>query len=186
MGNAHPNLAPYQPFATQDGAIVVAVGNQGQFQALCRALGRPELADDARFLTNAARVQNRALLAPALAPAFAAAPTDAWIAALEAAGVPCGPINTVDRVFSDPQAIARGLVVEQGRPDLEGSIRTVASPIRLSRTPAAYPVAPPALGQDSFAVLRDQLGLSAEQLEALARDGIIAQADGSTPAKPPL
>ena len=172
MGNAHPNLAPYQPFATADGAVVVAVGNDGQFRSLCAALGAPELGGDARFTTNALRVENRAELVGALAPLFAPRTTDAWIAALEAAGVPCGPINTIDRVFEEAQAQARGLVVSQERADLSDAVRTVASPIRLSQTPVAYDRAPPALGQDTDEVL-EGLGLSKAEIADLRASGVV-------------
>jgi crotonobetainyl-CoA:carnitine CoA-transferase CaiB-like acyl-CoA transferase len=173
MGNAHPNLAPYQPFPTLDGAIVVAVGNDGQFRALARAVGAEALADDPRFLTNALRVEHRAALAPALAERLKGRTTDDWMAVLEAVGVPCGPINTVDRVFEEAQAKARGMVVEQSRDDLDAPIRTVASPIRLSKTPVAYHAAPPALGADTRAVLAAHLGLEDEALDALAHEGVI-------------
>lgn len=173
MGNAHPNLAPYQPFATSDGAVIVAVGNDGQFRSLCAALGAPGLATDARFPTNALRVENRLALAAVLAPLFLARTTDGWIAALEAAGVPCGPINTVDRVFAEPQAEARGLTVVQTREGLAEPVRTVASPIRLSETPVAYDRPPPALGQDTEAVLAERLGLSSDEIAALRETGVV-------------
>lgn len=173
MGNAHPNLAPYQPFATSDGAVIVAVGNDGQFRGLCAALGAPGLAADARFPTNALRVENRLALAAVLAPLFLARTTDGWIAALEAAGVPCGPINTLDRVFAEPQADARGLTVVQTREDLAEPVRTVASPIRLSETPVAYDRPPPGLGQDTEAVLAERLGLSSDEIAALREAGVV-------------
>ena len=173
MGNAHPNLAPYQPFATTDGAVVIAVGNDGQFRNLCRALGAADLGEDARFLTNALRVEHRAELVQALAPFLAMRGTDAWIEALEAHGVPCGPINTLDRVFAEPQGLHRGLVVEQSRPDLAEPVKTVASPIRLSQTPVSYRWAPPALGADTEAVLVEQLGLSAAEVAALRAAGVV-------------
>ncbi|WP_374275334.1 CaiB/BaiF CoA transferase family protein [Brevundimonas sp.] len=157
MGNAHPNLAPYQPYPCSDGMVVIAVGNDSQFRALARALDAESLGADPRFLTNAMRVQHRAELAEALSSRTQALTIDQLLARLEAAGVPCGPVNTVDRVFEEPQARARGLVVEQGRADLGHPVRTVASPIRMSETPAAYRSAPPALGQDTDAVLGDLL-----------------------------
>ncbi|MBS0296356.1 MAG: CoA transferase [Proteobacteria bacterium] len=173
MGNAHPNLAPYQPFPTADGAVVIAVGNDGQFRALADAAGLSALADDARFKTNADRVAHRAALAEALKPALAGKTTANWIKALEAAGVPCGPINSIDRVFEEPQAVARGLVVEQTRTDLSRPIRTVASPIRLSETPVAYRSAPPALGADTDAVLQEQLGLNEAEIARLRDLGVV-------------
>jgi crotonobetainyl-CoA:carnitine CoA-transferase CaiB-like acyl-CoA transferase len=173
MGNAHPNLAPYQPFPTQDGAIVIAVGNDGQFRSLCTALGAPALGTDPRFATNAQRVAHRHELADLLKGLTVAKTTDAWMAALEAAGVPCGPINTVDRVFAEPQAVARGLVVEQDRSDLAGTVKTVASPIRLSETPAVYRSAPPALGEHTDSVLTERLGVTAEELATLRAQGVV-------------
>lgn len=173
MGNAHPNLAPYQPFATADGALVIAVGNDGQFRALCRAIGADDLGTDSRFLTNALRVEHRAELVQALAPFLTLRTTDGWIEALEAAGVPCGPINTIDRVFAEPQGQHRGLVVAQARPDLAEPVQTVASPMRLSKTPVSYRRAPPALGADTEAVLAEQLGLSAEDIAALRDAGVV-------------
>ena len=153
MGNAHPNLAPYQPFPCSDGMVVIAVGNDGQFRALAKALGVEAMGADPRFATNALRVQHRAELSPALSALTAGFTMKGLMATLEAAGVPCGPVNTVDQVFEEPHAIHRGLTIEQSRPDLATPIRTVASPIRLSRTPVRYDAPPPKLGQDTEAVL---------------------------------
>ncbi len=153
MGNAHPNLAPYQPFPCSDGMVVIAVGNDGQFRALAKALGVAPMGADPRFATNALRVQHRAELSPTLSALTAGFTMKGLMAALEAAGVPCGPVNTVDQVFEEPQAIHRGLTVEQSRADLAAPIRTVASPIRLSKTPVRYDAPPPKLGQDTDDVL---------------------------------
>lgn len=153
MGNAHPNLSPYQPFPCTDGMVIVAVGNDGQFRALATALGRPHLGADARFATNAARVENRAELTGLLSDRTRPMSMAALMATLEAAGVPYGPVNTIDQVFEEPQAIHRGLIVEQVRADLSAPVKTVASPIRLSKTPVRYDAPPPRLGQDTDAVL---------------------------------
>jgi len=153
MGNAHPNLAPYQPFPCSDGMVVIAVGNDGQFRALAKALGVAPMGVDPRFATNALRVQHRAELSHALSALTAGFTMKGLMAALEAAGVPCGPVNTVDQVFEEPQAKHRGLTVEQTRPDLSAPVRTVASPIRMSRTPVTYDLPPPALGADTDEVL---------------------------------
>ncbi len=153
MGNAHPNLAPYQPFPCSDGMVVIAVGNDGQFRALAKALGVAPMGIDPRFATNALRVQHRAELSPTLSALTAGFTMKALMAALEVAGVPCGLVNTIDQVFEEPQALHRGLTVEQSRPDLAKPIRTVASPIRLSKTPVRYDAPPPRLGQDTDAVL---------------------------------
>jgi len=152
MGNAHPNLAPYQPFACSDGMVIIAVGNDGQFRALCGALG---LEVEDRFATNALRVAEREALGPLIAAKTQGFTMQGLMRALEAAGVPCGPVNTIDQVFAEPQAIHRGLTVEQTRPDLADPVRTVASPIRLSKTPVRYDAPPPRLGQDTDDVLRD-------------------------------
>lgn len=150
MGNAHPNLAPYQPFACSDGMVIIAVGNDGQFRALCGALG---LEAEDRFATNALRVASREALAPLIAAKTEGFTMQGLMQALEAAGVPCGPVNTIDQVFAEPQAIHRGLTVEQTRADLADPVRTVASPIRLSKTPVRYDAPPPRLGQDTETVL---------------------------------
>jgi len=153
MGNAHPNLAPYQPFPCSDGMVVIAVGNDGQYRALCTALGVEDLGTEARFATNAARIEHRADLTAELSALTGKHSMKALMAMLEAAGVPCGPVNTIDQVFDEPQAKHRGLEVEQTRADLDGSVRTVASPIRMSRTPVRYDLPPPALGADTDEVL---------------------------------
>ncbi|MBX9460272.1 MAG: CoA transferase [Brevundimonas sp.] len=153
MGNAHPNLAPYQPFPCTDGMVVIAVGNDGQFRALAGALGAAGLGADPRFLTNALRIEHRAVLTAELSALTAGHDMAGLMAALEAAGVPCGPVNTVDQVFDEPQAKHRGLEVIQTRADLSAPVRTVASPIRLSATPVAYDRPPPALGEHTDEVL---------------------------------
>jgi crotonobetainyl-CoA:carnitine CoA-transferase CaiB-like acyl-CoA transferase len=153
MGNAHPNLSPYQPFPCSDGMVVIAVGNDGQFRALCQALGEPDLGTDARFATNAGRVAERDQLGPILSALTAPLTMAALMQRLEGAGVPCGPVNTVDQVFAEPQAVARGLTVEQTRADLNAPVRTVASPIRMNGAPAVSHRPPPALGEHTDAVL---------------------------------
>ena len=152
-GNSHPNLAPYQPFPCTDGSVVVAVGNDGQYRALCAALGAPALGEDPRFAVNAARLAHREDLTETLAALTARFSMRGLMAALEAAGVPCGPVNAIDQVFAEPQARHRGLTVSQPRDDLSAPIRTVASPIRLSATPVAYDRPPPRLGQHTAEVL---------------------------------
>lgn len=153
MGNAHPNLAPYQPFPCSDGMVVIAVGNDGQFRALAKALGVEPMGADPRFATNALRVQHRIELSATLSALTAGFTMKGLMTALEGASVPCGPVNTIDQVFEEPQALHRGLTVEQSRPDLNTPIRTVASPIRLSKTPVRYDAPPPRLGQDTDEVL---------------------------------
>jgi crotonobetainyl-CoA:carnitine CoA-transferase CaiB-like acyl-CoA transferase len=171
LGNAHASIVPYQAFATRDGHLVVAVGNDGQFAHLCEVVGRPELAADPRFATNAARVENRAALVPILQALLADRPTRDWVCALEGAGVPCGPINDLVQVFEDPQVRARGLRVEVPHP-LAGRVPVVASPMRLSRTPVRHGT-PPLLGEHTREVLGDVLGMGEAEIEALRREGVI-------------
>jgi crotonobetainyl-CoA:carnitine CoA-transferase CaiB-like acyl-CoA transferase len=172
LGNAHPSIVPYQAFATRDGSVVLAVGNDGQFARLCAAAGRPELAADPRFATNAARVAHRDALVPLLAALLVTRTSAEWTAALAGEDVPCGPILDLAGVFADPQVIHRGLRVEAEHP-LAGRIPLVASPIRLSGTPLAPPRPPPLLGEQTDELLRGLLGLEAGELEALRRKGVI-------------
>ena len=153
MGNAHPNLSPYQPFPCSDGMVVIAVGNDGQFRSLCTALGEPDLGTDERFAANAGRVANRDQLGPILSALTGPLTMAALMKRLQDAGVPCGPVNTVDQVFAEPQAVARDLTVEQTRHDLNAPVRTVASPIRMNGAPAVADRPPPALGQHTDEVL---------------------------------
>ncbi len=171
LGNAHPSIVPYQAFRTSDGHLVVAVGNDAQFARLADAVGRPALATDARFATNAARVDHRDALVALLADALAARPTEAWVRALDAADVPAGPINDLAQVFADPQVRHRGLRVELARPDGD-PVPVVASPIRLSRTPVGL-ARPPRLGEHTREVLVDVLGMDDAEVEALRRAGVI-------------
>ncbi len=152
LGNAHPNIVPYQVFATADGHVVLAVGNDAQFAAFCRVAGAEHLAQDPDYATNKGRVANRDALIGELAKIFATRTSADWLAALEAQGIPCGPINDVAAVFSDPQISAREMVIEQ-RSDNVGSVRTVGSPLKFSATPVLYRRPPPALGADTEAVL---------------------------------
>jgi crotonobetainyl-CoA:carnitine CoA-transferase CaiB-like acyl-CoA transferase len=170
-GNAHASIVPYQAFATRDGYVVVAVGNDGQFARLCEVAGRPELAADPRFATNAARVENRTALVPVLQTILAERATRDWVASLEKAGVPCGPINDLAQVFGDPHVQSRGLRVEVPHP-LAGRVPVVASPMRLSRTPVRHGT-PPLLGEHTREVLQDLLGMREEEIEALRRDRVI-------------
>jgi crotonobetainyl-CoA:carnitine CoA-transferase CaiB-like acyl-CoA transferase len=172
MGNAHPNVVPYQDFPTADGDMILAVGNDSQFARLCAAMDRPELAADTRYANNAARVANRDTLIPTLRGLTTQRSTDDWIARLEAAGVPCGPINTLDRVFRDPQVIERGIRIEMAHP-LAGVLPLVASPIRLSDTPVEYRHPPPLLGEHTREVLTDVLQLDAAALADLSARHVI-------------
>ncbi|HUG22359.1 CaiB/BaiF CoA transferase family protein [Piscinibacter sp.] len=156
MGNAHPNIVPYQDFPTADGDMILAVGNDTQFAKLCAVAGYAKWAADARFATNAARVANRGVLVPLLRQATVMRTTREWVEALEAAGVPCGPINRLDEVFSDPQVLARGMRIEMPHPQA-GRVPLVANPIRFSASPVTYRHAPPSLGQHTDEVLTQWL-----------------------------
>jgi crotonobetainyl-CoA:carnitine CoA-transferase CaiB-like acyl-CoA transferase len=173
MGNAHPNVVPYQDFPTADGHMIVAIGNDAQFASFCAAAGRPEWADDERFRHGVARVQNRDVLIAAMREVTATRTTREWVALLEKANVPCGPINTLADVFDDPQVRSRGLRIEVDHPHA-GPIPLVANPIRLSATPVSYRRAPPTLGQDSEQVAREVLNLSPEQINNLKQQGVLA------------
>ena len=172
VGNAHPNIVPYQDFPTADGDMILAIGNDSQFAKFCTVAGHPEWSADARYATNPARVANRAALIPLLRQATVARTTHAWVEALEAAGVPCGPINRIDEVFADPHVRARGVRVtmEHGR---AGTVDLVGNPIRMSATPVAYRRAPPALGEHTDEVLADWLGLSRDAAAALRASGVV-------------
>ena len=156
LGNAHPNIVPYQDFPTADGDFILTVGNDGQFRKFCEVAGHPEWSADARFATNSARVANRAELVPLIRQVTVFRTTAEWIATLEQAGVPCGPINDLAQVFADPQVQARGTRVRMAHP-LAGEVDLVANPIRLSRTPVDYRRPPPLLGEHNTEVLADWL-----------------------------
>lgn len=172
LGNAHPNIVPYQVMATADGFIVLAVGNDGQLAKAAKLAGVPELPRDPRFSSNALRVANRAACIAALAPGFKAHSTQDWIAMLEADGVPCGPINTIGDVFADPQVMARSMAMTMARAG--GDVRLVAHPVKYSVTPPDYVRAPPLLGADTNEVLSELLSLSAAELANLKSNEVIA------------
>ena len=172
LGNAHPNIVPYQVFATADGYLILAVANDRQYRSFCKAAEHEELGSDARFQTNASRVAHRETLVALLEPVFRKHTTEDWIARLEAANVPCGPINRVDQVFADPQAVARGFKISMAH-TAAGPIDLVASPLRLSRTPPEYRSAPPVLGEHTHEVLSQILQLSASDIASLESAKII-------------
>ncbi|MDH0047433.1 CaiB/BaiF CoA transferase family protein [Comamonas terrigena] len=171
-GNIHPSLAPYQDFKTRDGNVLLAIGNDGQFARFCAAAGHPGWAQDARFATNTARVQNRSDLLMLMTPLMQTRGTQDWITLLEDKAVPCGPINTVAQAFDDPQVRARGIRKELPAAGGLGTVGTVASPMRLSGTPVVYRSAPPSLGQHTTEVLTE-MGLDAAQLAQLQAQQVI-------------
>ena len=172
LGNAHPNIVPYQTFETADGHIIIAVGTDRQFKEYCAIIGVGELANDERFNSNRKRVENRNELAPLLARPMKTRTTTAWVAALEAAAVPCGPINTIAQMFADPQVLARGLQIGLTRED-GVQVPGVANPILFSQTPVEYEKAPPKLGDGTTSVLAKLLELSDSEITALRNSGAI-------------
>jgi crotonobetainyl-CoA:carnitine CoA-transferase CaiB-like acyl-CoA transferase len=172
LGNAHPNIVPYQTFKTADGAVILACGNDNLFRKFCEVAARADLADDPRYATNGKRVENRVELTRILDRIFAGRTTHDWVEALEAAGVPNGPINTIEQVFAEPQAIARGLRIELDHP-AAGKVSLVRSPMRFSATPVEHERPPPLLGQHTAEVLRGLLEMSDEEIAKLrATDAI--------------
>lgn len=174
LGNAHPNIVPYQPFKTADNFIIVAIGNDSQFGRFCDFAECADLAKDERFSTNAARVQNREELLPLLGPVFESRPAAEWLEGLEKMKIGCGPINDLAQVFADPHVMARGMVHEMTHSAADGApAKLVASPFRLSNTPVTYRHAPPLLGEHTEEVLAEKLGLDEAELAALRNQGIV-------------
>jgi formyl-CoA transferase len=171
-GNAHANIVPYQTFACADGHIIVATGNDAQYQKFVEAGGRAELASDPRFATNPLRVKNRDVLVPLLEAMVARRTRDEWIALLESVGVPCGPINDIGEVFDNPQVKARGVAIDLPHPTA-GKVTLVRSPMKLSATPATSNQPPPLLGQHTDQVLREVLGRSDAEIAALRAKGVL-------------
>jgi crotonobetainyl-CoA:carnitine CoA-transferase CaiB-like acyl-CoA transferase len=171
MGSAHPSIVPYQPFACADGHVMLAIGNDGQFTSLCRAAGQAAIASDERFATNAMRVRHRAELLEVLTPLMRQHSVERWCELAQQEGFPCGPINTIDRVFRDPQVRAREMHIQMNSPSY-GALDLVASPMRLSASPVSYRRAPPSLGQDTHEVLRE-LHYSDDEIASFRDSGVI-------------
>ena len=170
-GNAHANIVPYQSFQASDGWFVVAVGNDKQFEAFCKVIGKPELSADERFSTNSARVQNREILIPLLKPIFMQKTVSEWLA-LIGDQFPCGPINNFDQVFSMPHVKEREMLVQMEHPTI-GALPLVGSPLKMGGTPVSYRLPPPLMGQHTKDILRESLGYSDEKVMALAKGGCI-------------
>ena len=172
MGNAHSNMVPYQVFRCKEGDIIIAVGNDAQYAAFCKAIDRPALAEDPLYSTTAQRNRNRETLIPQVAEAMLARTMEDWVALLEARNVPCGPIHNMKQVFEDPQVTHREM--QLSLPHSAGvQAPSVANPIRLSETPIRYTRSAPTLGEHNSAVLGDRLGLSDERMAELKAMGVV-------------
>lgn len=172
QGNAHANIVPYQVFNAADGELILAVGNDTQFAKLCAVLGCPEIASDERYAKNANRVRHREELLPLLQQRLVTRSVAQWVEVLQPEGVPCGPVNSIAQTFANPQVIHRQMRVDLPHP-LAGSVPSVANPIKFSGTPIQYGDAPPTLGQHSDQVLKEYVGLSDAEIEALKAKRII-------------
>lgn len=172
LGTAHPNIVPYQVMPAREGHFMLAVGNDLQFNRLCALLGRPELAADSRFTSNAGRVQHRTLLIELLGSELVKQEATHWLDVLSTAGVPCGPVHSIDQVFALPQVQARGLRFDLPH-RLAGQLPMVANPLKFSATPIEYGQCPPELGAHTANALQERLGLDDARLEQLRRDGVL-------------
>ena len=173
LGNQHPNIVPYQAFDTSDGAIILAVGNDGQFQRFCKVAGRPELAEDEKFKTNGLRLANRDELIPILKDVIQQKPMDFWLKELEANSVSCGPIWKLDQVFANEHVQARNMRIEIDQPKTGAKVPLINSPIKMTGTPVTGRLAPPTLGEHTDDVMSELLGMSADEIAKLRDDGIL-------------
>jgi len=173
LGNAHSSIVPYQVFETKDGHIIIAVGNNTQFQRLCAFLGKPEWGSDLKYAANSARVTHRAELVPMLAAEFIKEISDYWISGLADVDVPCGPVNTMDQTFDMEQIKAREMKIDMSHPLSSKPISLVGSPIKMSDTPPSYDLPPPQCGAHTDEVLRDVLEMNVEEIAALRGKNII-------------
>jgi len=172
QGTAHPNIVPYQAFAAADTSLIIAVGNDGQFVKFCECLGRADLAGDPRFKTNALRVENREALLPLVAAEIARLPAGEWLPTLERAGIPCGPVNSVDQVFADPQTTARDMLIEVPHPTI-GQLKLTGSPLKMASLNHPPRRPPPLLGEHTDQVLSTVLKLSTEEIAQLRASGVV-------------
>jgi crotonobetainyl-CoA:carnitine CoA-transferase CaiB-like acyl-CoA transferase len=173
LGNQHPNIVPYQVFPTRDGYVVLSIGNDATFKRFCDSVGLSHLLADARFATNAARVENRCLVIETLTPVMMTMATAEWVDRLEALKISCGPINTLREVFADPQVKARGTVVHMAHAAAPQGVDVIANPVRMSETPVDYRLPPPLLGQHTDEVLSERLGFRLDEIQALRERNII-------------
>ncbi len=173
FGNAHPTIVPYEVFASSDGHIILAIGNDRQYRDFCQFAGRADLCDDARFAENKNRVVNRAVLVPMIADVISKNTSQFWISNLEQRGVPCGPVNNLEQVFSHPQVKARDMTPVMQHAQAADPIRLIGSPLKFSETPVSYRHAPPTLGADTDEVLRQDLSLSDDEIKHLRSKGVV-------------
>jgi formyl-CoA transferase len=171
-GTEHPNIVPYQAFQAADDSLIIAVGNDNQFLKFCDVIGRPDLAADPRFATNALRVQNRTQLLPALSPEIGRRPAGEWLHELEQAGIPCGPVNSIDRVFADPQTAARDMLIETPHPTI-GTLKMAGSPLKLASIDHPPRRPPPLLGEHTNEILKGDLRMSDEEIRGLRARGVV-------------
>jgi formyl-CoA transferase len=173
MGNAHPNIVPYETFKAKDGVyLALGVGNDNQWKKFCRIARVEHLMDDPQYATNPQRVENRKKLVPLLQEVFLQKDSGEWLKLLGEAEIPIGPINTIDRVFSDPQVLARQMLVEMVHPKI-GKFKLVGSPMKLSKTPVQYRIPPPLLGEHTESVLQEVLGYDKEKIARLKEGKVI-------------
>ena len=172
LGRRHPAITPFEVFESADGYVVIAIGNNELWRKFCEHVGQPELIDDERFNTNALRTENHEALFPILAEIMCQRTTDEWVEALEAIGVPCGPVNTVDKVANDPQVLARDMIAEVEH-DTTGTVQVPGIPIKLSATPGQIDAPAPNLGEHTSEVLTGLLGLGVEEVNQLKQEGIV-------------
>ena len=174
LGNAHPNIVPYQVFQTRDSYFVLAIGNDAQFRKFCEFAESPELPDDPRFKTNTDRVRNRDVLVPMVNDLTMRLSTQHWLEGLGKLQIPCGPVNTIKEVFDDPQIKHREMEISMPHPlSGEGAVSLIGSPVKMSKTPVSYRYAPPTLGQHTDEVLQELLGINEAERRELAERGII-------------
>ena len=174
LGSHHPNIVPYQVFEAIDGLMVLAVGNDAQFERFCKFAGISEIAEDERFATNGGRVTNREIITEILADIIKAKPIDHWVEGLVGVNVPCSPINNIDQVFANPQVEAREMKIEMAHPlATGGKVDLIGSPIKLSASPVSYRHPPPMLGQHTDEILENLLKIDADECAALRKKGVI-------------
>ena len=172
IGNRHPSITPFEAFKAKDGYVIIAVGNDRLWKKFCDLIYRPELIEDERFVSNAKRTENQKQLKAILDTIFPDKTVDEWLEAIDGAGIPCGPINTVDRVMKDPQVLAREMIVEVDHP-VAGKFKMPGLPIKLSETPGAIEMPAPLLGQHTEELLHELLGLSKEDVAKLKEEGAL-------------